>query len=67
MTYRGRVEQGVVVIEGNERPKEGTMVRIIEEPREGASGNALEKLAGKATGLPVDLAERHDEYRRQRR
>ena len=27
---------------------------------------ALEKLAGKATDLPADLAEKHDHYRRER-
>jgi hypothetical protein len=33
----------------------------------GRVGEALERLAGKADGLPTDLAERHDEYRRLRR
>jgi hypothetical protein len=27
-------------------------------------GDALEALAGKAEGLPADLADRHDDYRR---
>ena len=31
MTYRGTVKNGVVVIEGGKRPREGARVRIQEE------------------------------------
>ena len=42
----------------------------VLQPVETASvrvGEALERLAGKAQGLPADLAQQHDEYRRLRR
>lgn len=65
MTYTGRVKQGVIVLDGPEHPPEGTVVRVEEQPRK-AVGQALEKLAGKAKGLPSDLAQRHDQYRRER-
>jgi hypothetical protein len=29
-------------------------------------GEALDRLAGQASGLPADLAQRHDQYRRER-
>lgn len=66
MTYRGRVEHGVVVLEGPEKPHEGAVVRVIEEPVQAQPGQALEALAGQAKGLPSDLAERHDYYRRSK-
>jgi hypothetical protein len=64
MTYRGRVEHGVVVLDGPDRPREGATVRVIEEPAE--PGQPLEALAGQAKDLPQDLAQRHDLYRRSR-
>jgi len=67
MTYRGRIEHGVVVLDRPHALPEGTEVEVlpVAEPRKGA-GEALEKLAGKAEDLPADLAERHDHYRRER-
>lgn len=70
MTYTGRVQHGVVVFEGPQRPSEGSIVRVLDEaaaPESHPVGAALDRLAGKAKGLPADLAERHDHYRRQRR
>lgn len=68
MTYKGRVQDGVVILEGTQRPPEGAIVRVEEEPiSDGSVGQALDKLAGQAKGLPADLAERHDQYRRERR
>ena len=66
MTYRGRVKKGVIVLDGPEHPPEGTVVRVEEETRAATVGQALEALAGKAKGLPADLARRHDHYRRER-
>jgi hypothetical protein len=31
MTYKGRVEHGVVILEGSQRPREGAIVRVEEE------------------------------------
>ena len=66
MTYAGHVEHGVVVLDGPQRPSEGTIVRVVEEATEPRVGAALDLLAGQALGLPADLAERHDQYRRER-
>ena len=73
MTYTGRVQGGVVVFEGGERPADGTQVRVEVVAQAAAPvparavGEELAKLAGAARGLPADLAERHDAYRRERR
>lgn len=69
MTYKGRVENGVVVFEGPQRPAEGTVVRVNEVTPETSRpvGEELDKLAGQAQGLPPDLAQRHDHHRRERR
>lgn len=66
MTYSGHVEHGVVVLDGPQRPAEGTLVRVVEEATAPSVGAALDLLAGQAVGLPADLAERHDQYRRER-
>ncbi|MGA2581660.1 MAG: hypothetical protein ABSG31_00165 [Tepidisphaeraceae bacterium] len=67
MTYRGRIEHGVVVLHPAHTLPEGTEVEVLPlAPPTGKIGEALEKLAGKATDLPADLAEKHDHYRRER-
>lgn len=66
MTYRGRVQGGVIVLDGPERPPEGAIVRVEEVAGAGTPGEALDRLAGQAQNLPDDLAERHDHHRRQR-
>ncbi len=66
MTYRGRIEHGVVVLNNPRALPEGTEVEVLPLPPSRPVGEALEKLAGKAQGLPADLAERHDQYRRER-
>jgi hypothetical protein len=66
MTYKGRVQHGVVVLDGSLRPPEGAIVRVEEESITTPAGQALDALAGQAQGLPADLAERHDQYRRER-
>jgi hypothetical protein len=68
MTYRGHVEGGVVVLEGKRRPPEGTAVRVapIRKAHRKAKKESLSELllgfAGKAKGLPRDMARNHDSY-----
>jgi hypothetical protein len=62
----GEVRGGVVVFESEASPfPEGTKVKVepvdIESALAGLS-TALLDLAGKASGLPPDLAENHDHY-----
>ena len=77
MTYQGTVKNGVVVFKA-EAPPDGTDVQV--EPVAGTQSSdssptpeelkafwdELMSFAGKAEGLPPDLAERHDHYRRER-
>jgi hypothetical protein len=77
MTYEGTVKNGVVVFKA-EPPPEGTEVSVTPAPvpppddapptSEDAEAfwDELMKFAGKAQGLPPDMAERHDYYRRER-
>jgi hypothetical protein len=72
MVYRGHVEKGVVVLDDAVTLPEGLAVKIEPspaEPQEAAIddsgetfGHKLLKHAGKAVGLPSDLAENHDHY-----
>jgi len=63
--YAGEIRNGVVVFdEGTSPLPEGTRVRVeaaVNQASEGLSEILLE-LAGKAKGLPADLAEQHDHY-----
>lgn len=72
MVYRGHVEKGVVILDDAVTLPEGLAVTV--EPSAGGQrqpasdesgqtlGQKLLKHAGKATGLPRDLAENHDHY-----
>lgn len=65
MTYRGKVRDGVVILEQGGPLPEGTEVRV--EPIDDADGtaglrDALLNLAGTLDGLPADMAENHDHY-----
>ena len=74
MTYRGRVKDGVVVLDQPGQLPEGAEVVIefpefgdlsapVERDSEGLTvGERLMKHAGKAKGLPTDLARNHDHY-----
>ena len=67
MTYRGRVRNGVVVLGEGATLDEGTEVQVEPIGEHGTSGrptvyDRLAKLAGKAKGLPADLARQHDHY-----
>jgi len=72
MVYRGHVEKGVVVLDDSITLPEGLEVKV-ELPNDGAAepsldengetlGQKLLKHAGKAVGLPPDLAVNHDYY-----
>ena len=63
MTYKGQIKNGVVVLEGNPKLPEGTVVSV--EPL--ASDNhesALSKMAKLAVraDLPPDFAQQHEHY-----
>jgi hypothetical protein len=72
MVYRGHVERGVVVLDDAITLPDGLAVNIEpsvngrQEAAVGEDGETLgQKLlkhAGKAVGLPRDLAENHDHY-----
>ena len=66
MTYRGKVRNGVVVLEiapGVPSIPEGAdvAVEVLATPKE-TLGQRLMKLAGIAPGLPADMAKNHDHY-----
>ena len=72
MTYRGKVKNGVVVLEGAQGPPEGTevSVRVLKSRRGTGPGKAkplslyerLKPVIGIADGLPRELARNHDHY-----
>lgn len=72
MVYKGHVEKGVVVFDDQVSLPEGLKVQIQPLPIAQAEsevsnksetlGQKLLKHAGKAVGLPPDLAENHDYY-----
>jgi hypothetical protein len=64
MTFRGRVTNGVVVLEQGAELPEGTEVRVepVEQPARQTLYERFKKFAGIAEGLPEDLAEQHDHY-----
>jgi hypothetical protein len=65
-TYTGQVQNGVIVLDkGTPALPEGMTVRI--EPTDldrdiDALRDLLLSVAGKAQGLPSDMAEQHDHY-----
>ena len=71
MTYRGRVKNGVIVLEDAGVLAEGTTVRVqplLRRPDKKKPGKAqslgqrLMKFAGTVKGLPKDMAKNHDHY-----
>jgi hypothetical protein len=75
MTYRGYVKNGSVQLETALDLPDGTVVSVRPvrvkhgRPRRRATGQAvttwgriLLRYAGRATGLPADLARNHDHY-----
>ena len=69
MCYTGTVKNGVVVLADEVKLDEGTRVRVEplkkpgRKPRAASSlGKMLLQFAGKAKGLPADMARNHDHY-----
>ena len=64
MTYRGKVKDGVVVLEPGARLDEGTdvVVEQVESAPARSLADRLKPVIGIAKGLPRDLAENHDHY-----
>lgn len=71
MTYRGYVKNGVVVLDDAADLAEGTPVRVQpvakKAPRKKRAatttlGERLMRFAGRAKGLPRDMARNHDHY-----
>ncbi|MEX0718384.1 MAG: hypothetical protein WD066_17445 [Planctomycetaceae bacterium] len=65
MTYHGRVENGVVVLDDPAALPEGTQVEVtpLAATEKGEPlGKRLLKFAGTVEGLPRDMAEQHDHY-----
>ncbi|MBW3541068.1 MAG: hypothetical protein KY476_12435 [Planctomycetes bacterium] len=71
MTFHGHVENGVVVVDDSVQLPEGAAVRIEVVEAEPAAetvetteplSEILLRYAGKAVGLPSDMARNHDHY-----
>ena len=64
MTYRGKVKDGVVVLEPGARLDEGAdvVVEQVESAPARSLADRLRPVIGIAKGLPRDLAENHDHY-----
>ena len=62
MTYKGKVQGGVVVLESGVALPEGA--DVVVEPVEDLPtwAEVFKDVLGKATGLPKDLARNHDHY-----
>jgi len=68
---RGRVQNGVVVLEDPQALRDGTQVAVkplsrrckqVQAAKRPAVGRALARLAGKAEGLPQDASRNVDHY-----
>ena len=65
MTYRGKVQDGVIVLDDSVKLPDGVTVRIEVDPTPdelAALRDGLKKLSGTAPGLPRDMARNHDHY-----
>lgn len=68
MEYEGTVTNGELVLDGGATLPEGTRVRgvVTEEPDPTSAASPLGRVllmyAGKAQGLPTDMAAQHDYY-----
>jgi hypothetical protein len=71
MTCKGKVVNGVVVLEDPKALPEGAMVAIARVGDSGEDRDSLPAMllrhAGKGKGLPSDLARNHDKYVHGRR
>jgi hypothetical protein len=69
MTYRGKVQGGVIVIDGQDRPPEGAVVSVsvveppaTSDPTAPTWAEVFKDVIGKAQGLPADSSTNHDHY-----
>jgi len=65
MKYTGKVQGGVVVLQGSPPLKDGTVVAVepVEAPAAPSNlGRRLKPFSGSAKGLPADMARNHDHY-----
>jgi len=64
MTYKGHVENGVIVLDEPVPLQEGTKVRVEpdESGRELTLAERLKDVIGIVKGLPPDFAAQHDHY-----
>jgi hypothetical protein len=67
MTFRGHVQNGVVVFDGAQLPPEGAQVEVslvLPKPQvdQEPLRDMLLRFAGSIEGLPSDMAEQHDHY-----
>lgn len=64
MIYRGRVQNGVIVFEGQQPLPEGTEVEIfpLAPPTRQTLAELFAGVIGKVTDLPPDMAQQHDHY-----
>jgi hypothetical protein len=67
MTFRGYVQNGVVVFDEAQAPPEGAQVEVslvLPKPQSGDESlrEMLLRFAGSIDGLPSDMAEQHDYY-----
>jgi hypothetical protein len=66
MTLKGRVKNGVIVVDKGVSLPEGAEVTVDMPEKTAGAGEAISdtllRHAGKGIGLPSDLAERHDHY-----
>lgn len=64
MVCKGRVENGVIVIEGDVQLPEGVEVRIetVGDTPSTTLYDRFRDVIGKAVDLPEDAAEQHDHY-----
>lgn len=65
MSFEGKVQDGVIVLDNGQQLAEGTRVEVVvrEAPAEKlALRDRLLKLAGTVDDLPADMARNHDHY-----
>lgn len=62
MTYRGRIKDGVAVLDGDVKLPEGTQVIIQPAEQPDSLAYLLRDVAGKGTNLPADGSLQHDHY-----
>ena len=66
MSLEGTVVNGTIVLDGDQKLPEGARVEVVVRSRSPQTASALGEMllrhAGKAVGLPEDMAAQHDHY-----